>query len=133
LKTGASEADSAETDGAKDSDQTRSIPVRLQKGMCIAAVPGSRFSGHNDRTKKELNESARNFLRAQDRSQGAIKKVSEQGRVRRRGRLVPVKLRVTDKTRGRGRPRPFLDAPWTEVFTRTGLLRISFSLSHGLL
>ncbi len=33
---------------------------------------------------------------------GAFKKVSEQAR----GRLVPVKHRATDKTRGRGRPRP---------------------------
>ena len=32
--------------------------------------------------------------------QGAFKKVSEQGR----GRLVPAKRRVPDKTRGRGRP-----------------------------
>jgi len=71
LKTGASEDDSAETDGAEDSDQTRSIPVRLQKGMCISAVPGSRFSGHDDRTKKELNESARNFLRQMGGATGA--------------------------------------------------------------
>ena len=66
-----SEDDSAETDGAEDSDQTRSIPVRLQKGMCISAVPGSRFSGHDDRTKKELNESARNFLRQMGGATGA--------------------------------------------------------------
>ncbi len=36
---------------------------------------------------------------------GAFKKVSEQGR----GRLVPVKRRATDMTRGRGRPRPILE------------------------
>jgi hypothetical protein len=37
--------------------------------------------------------------------QGAFKQVSEQGRER----LVPVKRRTTDKTRGRSRPRPILE------------------------
>jgi len=52
LKTGSLVDDSAETDGAEESDQTKSIPVRLQNGMCISVVPGSRFSGHDNRTKK---------------------------------------------------------------------------------
>src|SRR5206468_2043720 len=38
---------------------------------------------------------------------GAFKKVSEQGR----GRPVPVQRHTTHKTRGRGRPHPFLNAP----------------------
>ena len=37
--------------------------------------------------------------------QGAFKQESEQGR----GRLVPAKRRATDKTRGRGHPRPILE------------------------
>src|SRR5438046_1034397 len=33
----------------------------------------------------------------------------EKGRGRRRGRLVPVRRRPSDETRGRGRPRPIFD------------------------
>ncbi len=42
---------------------------------------------------------------------GAFKEVSKQGR----GRLVPVKRRATNSTRGRGRPRPILE-PTREEF-----------------
>ena len=45
-----------------------------------------------------------------DHDQGVFNKVNERGR----GRLVPVEIRGTDKTRGRGRPRPVLERTLTE-------------------
>src|SRR5688572_30663877 len=49
-------------------------------------------------------------------TQGAFKQVGEPGR----GRLVPVNLSATDKTRGRSRPRPSLER--TLELTAPGML-----------
>ena len=55
------------------------------------------------------------------RRDGAFQKLSEQGR----GRLVPAKRRATEKTRGRGRPRPTLER------TSCGATRIETFLTQS--
>src|SRR5712691_4384076 len=57
---------------------------------------------------------------------GEFKIVNEQGR----GRLVPVKRRATDKTRGRGRSRPILErtVPYPMPKKNYSISRIGFSV-----
>ena len=50
LKTGASEDDSAENNGADESQQIKSIPVRLRKGIFISAVLVSWFGGYEQKS-----------------------------------------------------------------------------------
>ena len=59
LKTGASEEDSAETNGEEDNHQTKSTRVRLRKGMLIAVVSGVRFC--DDKTKSNLTKAQEFF------------------------------------------------------------------------